>query len=417
MKILIVSPYLPHPLSGHGTGAFMYGLLRELLHEHEITLVSFCDRRELELAQDLKKLPMKFYPVPRGKGGQKNLWWNFYLVATRLLQFVRSVLLWQPYYVSKFYHPRMATLIEKLTLESQYDIVQFEMVQMAQYFGSSRSGKRILQAHDVAFRPAYRRYKSSQSIFGRGLLFVEWCRWVSFERNAAARFDHILCVTEQDRMLLEWLTSAGRVSYLPRGVDVAGQIPPYGGRESQSLLFVGTFSHRPNREAAFWLVAEIFPLVLQRHPESKLYIIGSNPPSELRQMAATTPRIEVLGFVDDVVGYLRKASVFIAPLRSGGGVKVKILHAMGQGIPVVTTKVGIEGIEGMNDETALVGDTAKRLADHICTLFEDRSRADLMGRKGWEAMRNGYSWERVVGRLDEIYRNVGAGITQEKEKL
>jgi len=405
MKILIISPYLPHPLSGHGTGTFMYGLLRQLMDRHEITLISFCDKRELTLAQDLKKLPIRFYAVPRGKGGQKNLGWNFYLVATRLIQFLRSLFLWQPYYVSKFYHPRMARLIEQITSESQYDIVQFEMVQMAQYYRSSRSGKKILQSHDVAFRPAYRRYKSSRSLLARTFLFVEWCRWISYERNAAGRFDHILCVTEQDRMLLEWLSSAGSISYLPRGVDVADRIPPYRERESQSMLFVGTFSHRPNREAAIWLVEEIFPLVQQRHPQLKLYIIGSNPPSELMQLAANMPRVEILGFVDDVVAYLRKASVFIAPLRSGGGVKVKILHAMGQGIPVVTTKVGIEGIEGMNAETACVGDSAWRLAEQIYTLFENPDRADRIGRKGWEAMREGYSWERVTERLEKIYIN------------
>jgi glycosyltransferase involved in cell wall biosynthesis len=408
MKILIISPYLPHPLSGHGTGTFMYGLIRQLQDRHEITLVSFCDKRELTLAQDLKTLPIKFYPVPRGKGGQKNIWWNFYLVATRLIQFFRSVFLWQPYYVSKFYHPRMARLIEKLTLDVPYDIVQFEMVQMAQYFGASRSGKRILQAHDVAFRPAYRRYKSAGSFLSKSMLFVEWCRWVSYERNIARRFEKILCVTEQDRDLLDWLTSGWNAVYLPRGVDVAERVPLYRTRETESLLFVGTFSHRPNREAAFWLVEEIFPLVLQRRPRSKLYIVGSNPPSELKQIASNMPRVEILGFVDDVVGYLRKASVFVAPLRSGGGVKVKILHAMGQGIPVVTTKVGVEGIEGMNSETALVGDTAQRLAGHICALLENQTLADLIGKNGWEAMRDGYSWEKVVKSLEKIYLNVWA---------
>ena len=87
---------------------------------------------------------------------------------------------------------------------------------------------------------------------------------------------------------------------------------------------------------------------------------------------------------------------------------MKILHAMGQGIPVVTTKVGIEGIEGMNAETARVGDTAQRLADHICTLFDNPARAELIGRKGWEAMRNAYSWKEVMNRLEKIYLSVRA---------
>jgi polysaccharide biosynthesis protein PslH len=405
MKVLIVSPYLPHPLSGHGTGTFMYGLLRHISRRHEITLVSFCDQRELALSADLKELPIRLHAVPRGKGAQQNFWWNMYLAATRLLQFVRSIVLWQPYYVSKFYHPRMARLIDRLTREESFDIVQFEMVQMALYIRYCRRGKRILHAHDVAFRPAYRRYASSSSLIGTLLLFVEWCRWVSFERRMGRRFDRIICVTEQDKMLLKWLTGVDRISYLPRGVDVAGQFPPYASRDPHTVIFVGTFSHRPNREAASWLVREIFPGVRKSIPEAVLSIVGSNPPSDLRDSAARDPHIKILGFVDDVEEYLRKASVFVAPLRSGGGVKVKILHAMAQGIPVVTTKVGVEGIEGITPECALIGDSAERLAENICSVIRDRERAAFVGRKGWEAMRDRYSWENVISRLEEIYRS------------
>jgi glycosyltransferase involved in cell wall biosynthesis len=403
MKILIVSPYLPHPRSGHGTGSFMYGLLRTIAPRHDITLVSFCDRRELELADDLKSLPLRFHAVPRGKGASNNPGWNLYLASVRLLQFLRSVVLWQPYYVAKFYHPRMARLIRRLTGESAFDIVQLEMVQMAQYAGYSGGGKLVLQAHDVAFRPAYRRYRSTASATGKLFSFIEWCRWSLFERNMAGRFDRIICVTEQDKMLLERLTGSRRVSYLPRGADAADAPPRYPEREKETLLFVGTFSHRPNREAGLWLAGEIFPLVLKQFPGAVLRIIGSNPPAALRELAAANDRIRVLGFVDDVAVHLRSAAVFAAPLRSGGGVKVKILHAMGQGIPVVTTKVGAEGIEGLTPESILVGDTAQKLAEEICALFKDRERAARVGMNGWGAMREHYSWDMVTRRLEEIY--------------
>jgi glycosyltransferase involved in cell wall biosynthesis len=404
MKVLIVSPYLPHPLSGHGTGTFMYGLLTHIAPRHEITLVSFCDKRELALAADLSALPLRLHAVPRGKGAQRNLGWNMYLALTRLLQFVRSLLLWQPYYVAKFYHPRMARLIQQLTRESSFDIVQLEMVQMAQYISSSARGKSVLHAHDVAFRPAYRRFRSAPSMIARCFSFIEWCRWARFERRFARKFDGILCVTEQDKMLLERLTSSRRISYLPRGVDVADNLPPYESRVRENLLFVGTFSHRPNREAALWLAGEIFPLVLKRFPGSTLSIIGLDPPADLQELAARTPQIRILGFVDDVRVHLRSAALFVAPLRTGGGVKVKILHAMGQGIPVVTTSVGIEGIEGITPGSALVGETAERLAEQICTLLADRKQAAQVGRMGWEAMRTRYSWDRVTLRLEEIYK-------------
>jgi hypothetical protein len=177
MKILIVSPYLPHPQCGHGTGVFVYGLLQQISRRHAVTLISFCDKQELILPNDLRTLPIKLYKVPRGKGAQSNLLWNVYLVSIRLFQLVRSIVFWQPYYVSKFRHTRMARLIERVTQEEPYDIVQFEFLQMAQCMKCIRSGKSVLHEYDVAFRPAYRRYKKATSLLIKAVMFIEWCRW------------------------------------------------------------------------------------------------------------------------------------------------------------------------------------------------------------------------------------------------
>src|SRR5437016_4912540 len=111
MKILIVSPYTPHPQSGHGTGVFMYGLLENISQQHEITLLAFCGKDELPFIPDLKKLPLELITVPRGRGAQKNLLWNIYLITIRLAQILQSIVLWQPYFVSKYRHPRMSRLV------------------------------------------------------------------------------------------------------------------------------------------------------------------------------------------------------------------------------------------------------------------------------------------------------------------
>src|SRR6185436_599841 len=103
--------------------------------------------------------------------------------------------------------------------------------------------------------------------------------------------------------------------------------------------FVGTYSHTPNVDAAMWLVSEIFPLVLKQRPDAGLLLIGKYAPEALRGMAERFPQVKVLGFVDDIGAQLSTASCFIAPLRFGGGVKIKLLHAIAAGIPVVTTRI------------------------------------------------------------------------------
>jgi glycosyltransferase involved in cell wall biosynthesis len=406
MRILVISPYLPHPQSGHGTGVFMHGLLQRLTARHDVTLVSFCDQKELMLAEDLKTLPMKLHTIPRNKGSHGNLILNFHLAIVRTLQFLRSIVLWQPYYVSKWRHSRLARLISHLTDTNDYDIVQFEFAIMGQHIEFVRGGKTVLHEHDVTYRPAYRRYRASKNLLQRFVLFLEWCRWNLYEPKIVQKFHHVLTVTAQDKMLLEWLTGMKHISYLPRAVDVPNAVPIYPSREPMSLLFVGTFAHAPNVDAILWSCEKIFPLVLQKFPDTIFYIIGANPPSALSKFSIEHTGIKLLGFVDDIEAYFRRCRVFLAPLRFGGGVKVKILHAMAQAIPVVTTRIGIEGIEGIHPGTVLIGDSAQKIADQICMLLENSSHAEEVGRKGWDLVKQFYSWESVITKLETIYKQV-----------
>ena len=385
---------------------FIYGIIEHLLPRHEVTLVSFCDKKELVLSRDLLKLPLECHFVPRGKGAQKNNLWNAYLVLLRSFQLARSIIFWQPYYVSKFRHPRMARLIKRLTQCTSYDVVQVEFTQMAQYRKSVRSGKTFLHEIDVSFRPAYRRYKKATSPFKKVVMFIEWCRWALYEPKIVKQFDHVLSVTEQDKRLLQRLSGMKHISYFSSGVDVAKSIPEYASRDPQTILFVGTFSHHPNVDAALWLCHEIFPLVSQRFPKAMLYLIGTNPSLALSEFGKRNHAIRVLGFVEDIIPYFQRCSVFVAPLRYGGGVKVKILHAMARGVPVVTTKVGAEGIEGVNSENILIGNSAQEFSDNICSLLQNPERAMSIGKHGWENVRTHYSWEIVVHLLEEIYRSV-----------
>ena len=402
MKILIVTPYLPHPLSGNGASVYLYRLLERLIVRHEVTLVSFCDARELGLSGDLKKLPMTGYFVPRAKTRGEGMLGNVRLAAIRLFQLYSNFLRWEPYYVSKYRHPAMFRLLGRLTRENSYDIVRFEFAYMGQYVGAVRSGRTILHEIDVTVRPAYRRYRKAGSLIRKAAAFVEFCRWARYEPRIARRFDRVICLTEQDRMLLERLTKAGNTEYLPLAFETPERVPDYGTRKPGSLVFVGSYSHRPNVDAARWLCTEVFPAVLRRFPAAQLSIIGSHAPDEFLAFPKRYPGITILGFVDDVDPYLRTSAVFVAPLRFGGGVKTKILSAMAQGIPVVTTKVGIEGIEGIGPDAALVGESSERLAEQVLSLLGDPLAADRIGRRGHELVRTHYSWETVVRGLELI---------------
>ena len=133
MRILVISPYLPHPLSGHGGGEYIYGLVKYLSRSNAVTLATFADHHEQRLANDLSALPITVHLISRRKGRQATVIGNFLLMLLRLYQLFRSIILWQPYYVSKFFHPAMAKFVENETQKIPYDIIQVEFAQMGQY--------------------------------------------------------------------------------------------------------------------------------------------------------------------------------------------------------------------------------------------------------------------------------------------
>ncbi|MDP2209414.1 MAG: glycosyltransferase family 4 protein [Bacteroidota bacterium] len=406
MKILFITPYLPHPKSGHGTGVFTYGVLYHLCSKHDITLLSFCDEKELVLLKDLDNLPIKKHIIAREKGRQKGIFRNQYLLLRRSFQLFLSIVLWEPYYVSKYRSAQMKQMINKLTEENSYDIVQIEMSQMGQYINSIKSGKTILHEHDVAYRPAFRQYKKSRLSIKKLILFIEWCRWAKYESMIVKKFHHILSVTRQDQLLLEWLSGMKHISYFPRGVDIPASTTNPENRNPNTVVFIGNFSHRPNLDSAFWLVEEIFPLVLKNIPSASLLIIGPNPPENLKTASIKTKNTHILGFVKDISQYLQQCSVFAAPLRYGGGVKIKILHAMAEGIPIVTTKVGAEGIDGINPNSILIGNSSREIANHICKILTDLTYSAVLSNNEQEIINKYYSWEVVMSKLEIIYENI-----------
>ena len=136
------------------------------------------------------------------------------------------------------------------------------------------------------------------------------------------------------------------------------------------LLFVAGFAHPPNVDAARWLVESIMPKVWERRPEARLSLVGSNPTAEVLALAGE--RVEVTGFVDDAELQRRyaQARVAVVPLRYGAGVKSKVVEALQQGLPLVTTSVGAQGLPGV-DATCAVADDEAALADHLLRLLAD----------------------------------------------
>jgi glycosyltransferase involved in cell wall biosynthesis len=176
------------------------------------------------------------------------------------------------------------------------------------------------------------------------------------------------------------------------------------GREAGAMLFLGSFRHTPNQAALNWFAQEVLPRVLSRRPDARLVVVGSDPPP--RHALPDTAGIELRGFVEDVREPLGRYAVFVCPILSGSGVRVKLLEAFAAGIPVVSTRLGAEGLGSQDGEFCALADEPAGFADKILELFEQPEQARAMAERSRREVVENWDAAVLTRRLVESYRAV-----------
>jgi glycosyltransferase involved in cell wall biosynthesis len=171
------------------------------------------------------------------------------------------------------------------------------------------------------------------------------------------------------------------------------------------MLFLGSFRHIPNQEALDWFSKLVLPRVVARCPQVKLVVVGSDPPPR-HSIPANDRNVEIRGFVEDVHEPLRRYSVFVCPILSGSGVRVKLLEAFCTGIPVVSTTLGAEGLTDKHGDVCLLADDPNQFADQIIYLLENPQAADEMVQRAHRYVTTERDITRMTERLLDRYREV-----------
>jgi glycosyltransferase involved in cell wall biosynthesis len=229
-----------------------------------------------------------------------------------------------------------------------------------------------------------------------GLFFGAW------EKKALRYFDGILTTSEPDCAWTTHHAPAARVQLVPNGVDVdyfqAVRTP----KKPLSLVFTGLMSYPPNVDAVMWFCDDIFPLLQRRLPNLRFTIVGSNPHPKV-QALAHREGVMVTGQVPDIRPYLADASIFVVPLRSGGGTRLKILQAMAMECPVVSTTVGAEGLEISPGHNILLADDTEQFVQHVCTLLHSQAMADCLAKAGSQLVKEKYDWRVCLSGIEQLY--------------
>ena len=388
LNILIVSPYSIFPVH-HGGAALMYNAIKHLSPRHNLHLLSFVDsEEELQTNRELERYCREVRLLVRRPLAQTD--------------FVGLT----PYAVKEFRSPEFLAELHRMIYCHDIDVVEIEYTQMAQYFLDLRTTAFFLDEHNVYFLSVLRTLLGSRSLLVQLQSLREWLRAFRYELRMCEKFDCILAMTPKEQAYLRSFLRNGRVSvHSPAGIDV-GQFPPRPqSLREPSLLFVGYLRHEPNVTGIRTFCEKIFPRLRARLPEVQLYIAGAEAPPEILELNRQ-PGVHVLGFVPDLGPYYERCGVFVVPILSGAGVRIKILEAFAAGIPVVSTPIGAEGLEVVNDKHLLIADGEADFAARIELLLHDQEKGCQLAAAARQLMETRYSWAVIAEQLEETYRQV-----------
>lgn len=363
MKVLWVTPYAPDARGGAGVSS-EHELLRMAARHHDIELVV------ADAAPDVTSLDVGDHSVPL-----TGVTWRSAPPAHNRLAFASQFVRASPSHEQWLLHDRLRALREEIRrhrARRTYDLVHFTSAELATLVDAG-DPPTVLLAFDVFSRQCTRERELAGSPAARARWFVEELRVTRWERKWLPRFAGIATVTDVDAEAIRVLTGC-TPTVLPTPVPDAYFAPPEVARDARTVTFVANLDYRPNIDAIEWLAREVWPAVAGAVPDAELVVVGANPAPSV---VAAVERVggALHRNVPDVRPYYWRSAVAVAPIRSGSGLRNKILHAMACGAPVVATSIAIEGIRAASGRELLVGDDPSSFAAAVIDTLREPDAA------------------------------------------
>jgi glycosyltransferase involved in cell wall biosynthesis len=247
--------------------------------------------------------------------------------------------------------------------------------------------------------------KTAQALL-RWYLGLQLRKLAHFEQETLQAVDAVGVVSAMDGQRVAAVAPHTDQEVIPNGVDLAffdilRQPRPY------RVVAVGSLDWLPNVEGLHWFLDEVWPSVMKVRPDATFHIVGRNPHRSLLRRASS--RVSVAGSVSDIREHVRDGSVFVVPLQAGGGTRLRVLEAMAMRIPVVSTSVGVEGIECTHGRHVLIADTPENFTHQLINLLDCEKLRESISMEGRHVVERRYSWEAIGGRLDAFYRRIVVG--------
>lgn len=406
LRVAVLDEELPFPLTS-GKRIRTYNLLARLASRHRVTMLCHKnpDREESLAAEEaFRQLGIETVVVARAVPPKSGA--GFY---ARLAGNLLSPL---PYSVATHASPALAEVVRNFAAENTVNVWHCEWTPYAQVLRDAigeqlHAARWTVMAHNVESL-IWRRYtENAENQLKRWYIRQQLRKFERFEQWAYSNATASIAVSREDAVLMRKEFGAQRVSVVDNGVDVDYFRPQRDvERDPARMLFMGSLDWRPNQDAAIQLLTDLLPKVRASVPHAGAVLVGRRPPEWLRAKVNATPGAELHADVPDVRPFLARAGFLIVPLRIGGGSRLKILEALAAGTPVVSTRVGAEGLELTPGRDLIVADTQEQLANAALAAIQRPEELTDTAESGRRHVLARYSWDLLAERLDGVWNDV-----------
>ena len=399
MKILVVTTKCPWPLN-EGRALRTYNLIRQAARYHEITLCTFVQSRsEVDGLENMREFCSEVHAIP--------LYMSWPRLAL-MFDVIRELFGPVPLHAKKYARMSMRKLIARLLAKTQFDVLHLDMLQLAELADLGESMGVVLVEHNVESQILERRFKNEKNFLRRIYLKYQANKLRRYENQKCGEVDQVVTVSDGDKEILQGMGVTTPITVVPNAVDVEFFQPAPEKPAADRLVYVGSLAWFPNEDAIRFFMDEIMPKISASRPALRLDVIGQVPNEAMISQWKSNDRVRFLGFVDDIRPHVLSASVYIVPLRIGGGTRLKILDAMAMGKALVTTSIGCEGLGLEQGRQALIADTPDEFAKAVIGLLEHSSKIKELGENSRAYVCENFRWEQIAAVMEDVYSSAGA---------
>ncbi|MEF3280991.1 MAG: glycosyltransferase family 4 protein [Elusimicrobiota bacterium] len=374
MKVLFVTPHIPHL---YGGGLRMYYQLKYLSRNGiKPHLLCFSAQGE-KISDDIKSFTEAVYTVP--------------LKPNNLTKRLKKLMTLKAYDIDR----NFLNLANSLLRNKTYDLIHIHKFQMAEYFLMQHHIPVIVDLWACGLSGALNEVLYEKNLFDKLIKLTRLPRFYLADRKYYRNFDYFFVVSNEAKSYILKRFPSKKVYVVPNGVELEMIKRSSNDHINYTLIFTGDMSFFQNVDTVIFFVNEIYPYIKAKIPQIRFYVVGKNPHKSILGLSQKDNSIIVTGYVENMWEYLSKASVFVAPIRTGAGIRNKILEALACGLVVVATKNAVEGIS-VEDQKNVIIAQRKDFADKVIEVLLDHNKRKRISENARKLVEENYRWDKIA---------------------